>query len=180
MTSEAALISDIHGNLQALEAVIADFRERGITECVCLGDIVGYGGNPVECLERVREVCQHSLLGNHDAFASSDDDFSDLKEGVRKSLLWTRAQLHDEQREWLRHRPLTLDGGDYEAVHASQHKPADWTYMLQAGDAAQHFKHQPSPCASSATRISQRCGSRIWMPLWIPPAWKTCARTKNK
>ena len=69
-----ALISDIHGNLEALEAVLSDIQAQGITEIFCLGDIVGYGPNPRECIDRVMETCKVTLLGNHDQGAMFDPD----------------------------------------------------------------------------------------------------------
>ena len=64
-----ALISDIHGNLEALNAVLDDIRQQGISEIYCLGDVIGYGPNPVECLDIVRRKCAMCLLGNHDQAA---------------------------------------------------------------------------------------------------------------
>ena len=61
-----AIISDIHANLEALQAVLSDVEERGIQEVICLGDIVGYGANPKECLDLVRSRCRLTLMGNHD------------------------------------------------------------------------------------------------------------------
>ena len=61
-----AVISDIHSNLEALQAVLADIEERGVKEIICLGDIVGYGPNPKECLDLVRKRCRVTLMGNHD------------------------------------------------------------------------------------------------------------------
>jgi hypothetical protein len=68
------LISDIHGNLEALEVVLEDIRAQGITETYCLGDIIGYGPNPRECIDRVMESCRVTLLGNHDQGAMFDPD----------------------------------------------------------------------------------------------------------
>ena len=69
-----ALISDIHGNLEALEVVLDDIKAQGITEIFCLGDIIGYGPNPRECIDRVMETCKITLLGNHDQGAMFDPD----------------------------------------------------------------------------------------------------------
>ena len=69
-----AIISDIHGNLEALEAVLADIDSREISEIYCLGDIIGYGPNPRECIDLVRKSCQKSLLGNHDQAALFDPE----------------------------------------------------------------------------------------------------------
>lgn len=87
-----ALISDIHSNLEGLEAVLADIRQQGITEVYCLGDIVGYGPNPRECIDAVMEtrVC---LLGNHDQGALFDPE--GFNTGAERAIFWTREQLEN-------------------------------------------------------------------------------------
>jgi predicted phosphodiesterase len=85
-----ALISDIHGNLEALEAVLADIESKGITEIFCLGDIVGYGPNPCECIDRVMEL-QMCLLGNHDQAALFDPE--GFNAGAERAIFWTRSVL---------------------------------------------------------------------------------------
>ena len=85
-----ALISDIHGNLEALEAVLADIKSRGITEIYCLGDIVGYGPNLCECIDRVMNV-QMCLLGNHDQAALFDPE--GFNAGAERAIFWTRGML---------------------------------------------------------------------------------------
>src|SRR5690348_714472 len=69
-----ALISDIHANYEALRVVLADIKDQGIREIFCLGDIIGYGPNPVECLDEVMERCKVTILGNHDQAALFDPD----------------------------------------------------------------------------------------------------------
>ena len=87
-----ALISDIHGNLEALEAVLADINKKGITEIYCLGDIIGYGPNPRECIDRVMD-CQMCLLGNHDQGALFDPE--GFNTGAERAIFWTRDQLEN-------------------------------------------------------------------------------------
>jgi len=86
-----ALISDIHGNLEALRAVLADIRSQGITEIFCLGDIVGYGPNPCECVEEVMSRCQFSIRGNHDHAALWDP--AGFNPVALRAIYWTREQL---------------------------------------------------------------------------------------
>ena len=91
---QRALISDIHGNLEGLEAVLADIRAQKITEIYCLGDIVGYGPNPCECIDLVMEHCQVCLLGNHDEGALFDPQcFNSVAE---RAIFWTRDQLEGD------------------------------------------------------------------------------------
>jgi predicted phosphodiesterase len=85
-----AIISDIHGNLEALTAVLKDIDQQSVDEVYCLGDIVGYGPNPCECLTRVMEM-HTCILGNHDAAVLSEP--ADMSQGVLRAILWTRLQL---------------------------------------------------------------------------------------
>lgn len=85
-----AIISDIHANLEALEAVLADIRQQGITEIFCLGDIIGYGPNPCECIDKVLS-CQMCLLGNHDQAALFDPE--GFNASAERAVFWTRKML---------------------------------------------------------------------------------------
>lgn len=85
-----AIISDIHANLEALQAVLADIRAQGITEIFCLGDIIGYGPNPCECVDLVMS-CDLCLLGNHDQAALFDPE--GFNAGAERAIFWTRKQL---------------------------------------------------------------------------------------
>jgi diadenosine tetraphosphatase ApaH/serine/threonine PP2A family protein phosphatase len=124
-----ALISDIHGNLEALEVVLSDIKVQGITEIFCLGDIVGYGPNPRECIDRVREICKVTLLGNHDQGAMFDPDGFNI--GAERAIFWTREQLecptdrinNERRREFLRQLPHSYRLGSYLFVHGSPRNP---------------------------------------------------------
>jgi len=85
-----ALISDIHGNLEALSAVLEDIADQGADEIYCLGDIVGYGPNPRECIDLVMD-CTATVLGNHDQGALFDPE--GFSSGAEKAIFWTRDQL---------------------------------------------------------------------------------------
>jgi len=101
-----AIFSDIHSNLEALEAVVTDARERRCTHFVCLGDVVGYNASPRECIERVRELDCPVVKGNHDeqaAFPASSERFNELAE---RAINWTREHLSEQDKEWLRSLPL--------------------------------------------------------------------------
>lgn len=122
-----AIISDIHGNLEALEAVLADIKQRNITEIYCLGDIVGYGPNPRECIDLVLDfpLC---LLGNHDQGALFDPE--GFNAGAERAIFWTRKMLEsgdprkNEQRwEFLGELPRMKRDGDYLFVHGSARNP---------------------------------------------------------
>ena len=143
MSPSIAILSDIHANLPALEAVLADIESQGIRELLCLGDVVGYGAQPAECIDLLRARNFTAILrGNHDAYAASDDDPTNVSPDTLKGTHWTRARLSPEHRAWLGALPLTWQGGDCEAVHASLPHPENWDYVLEASAAAWHFRHQ--------------------------------------
>jgi predicted phosphodiesterase len=90
---ERAVISDIHSNLEALQAVLKDIREQGVNEVICLGDVVGYGPNPSECIDLIMEQSK-CILGNHDQGAMFDPE--GFSSGAERAIFWTRAQLEAE------------------------------------------------------------------------------------
>src|SRR5439155_3279073 len=101
-----AILSDIHANLEALEAVLADARERKCTHFLCLGDVVGYNANPRECIERVRELDCPVVKGNHDEEATLSTSSERFNELAEYAIQWTRDNLTDQDKEWLRNFPL--------------------------------------------------------------------------
>lgn len=124
-----ALISDIHSNLEALEAVLADVRTQEIDEVFCLGDVVGYGANPCECIDRVTE-CKLCLLGNHDQGALFDPE--GFNTGAERAIFWTRSKLETSgpspaarQRRWdlLGGLPRNRQDGNLLFVHGSARNP---------------------------------------------------------
>lgn len=122
-----AIISDIHGNLEALEAVLADIDKQGIKEIYCLGDIIGYGPNPRECIDRVID-CKMCLLGNHDQGALFDPE--GFNPGAERAIFWTRDQLEKgdpkgNERRWdfLGGLPRTFREGKFLFVHGSARNP---------------------------------------------------------
>jgi len=126
-----AIISDIHSNLEALEAVIADARARGAERFACLGDIVGYGADPVACLERVRSLDPVAVIqGNHDVYSADERDLDGFNPLAGKAALWTRRQLSSEQRAWLADLPLEARiGREITLVHATPGEPESWAYI---------------------------------------------------
>jgi len=142
-TAPVVFISDIHANLQALDAVLSDIKAQGIEDIVCLGDIVGYGGNPAECLGLIRAAGIPCVRGNHDAYAGSTDSFPQSRgEEFEKACRWMREQIGAESCSWLGNLPFTVFEEDFEAVHTSLAAPERWPYILTASDAEQHFARQ--------------------------------------
>ena len=128
-----ALISDIHGNWEALEAVLADIEQQNIDEILCLGDIIGYGPNPRECLDTVMEIARITILGNHDQAVLFDPDgFNPV---ALQAIFWTRDQLErstnqaeQENQRWddfLGELPRSHEEGDYLFVHGSAREPTN-------------------------------------------------------
>ena len=126
-----ALISDIHGNLEALEAVLEDINQQGISEIYCLGDVVGYGPNPRECIDHCLNLTV-SILGNHDQAAIFDPDgFNPV---ALRAIYWTREELearrgsvNDDSRRWdyLGEMPRFRTEGDRLFVHGSPRDPTN-------------------------------------------------------
>ena len=124
-----ALISDIHGNLEALDAVLTDLARQRINEIFCLGDLVGYGPNPCECIDRVMANCRVTLLGNQDQSVMSDLICAKCRTG--RAAAWTWAQLNaiDDQgrnevrKAFLSHLPRIYEIGPYQFVHGSPRNP---------------------------------------------------------
>ncbi len=137
-----AILSDIHSNLEAFEAVLADARARECTQFVCLGDVVGYNANPHECVERVREMDCPVVKGNHDEQASLTESSRDFNELAEHAIEWTRDNLTEEDKEWLRGMRLQRQVRDFTIVHATLDTPAQWGYVFNNLDAAASFTYQ--------------------------------------
>jgi hypothetical protein len=99
-----AIVSDIHANLAAFESVLAHAKAIGYDRMVCLGDVVGYGPDPVECVDLVRQHCEWALLGNHDFAALYEP--TNFNPGAAKAVFWTRSQTVEG--EWLRRHVAEL------------------------------------------------------------------------
>jgi protein phosphatase len=102
-----AIISDIHANITALETVLKDIEARGITEIICLGDLVGKGPNPRACVDRIRELGCPVIQGNWDELVTRDLD--KVFDSMLESILWQREQLGEERLEYLRGLPFSID-----------------------------------------------------------------------
>jgi len=137
-----AVFSDIHSNLEAFEAVLADARTRECTQFVCLGDVVGYNANPHECVERVREMDCPIVKGNHDEQASLIESSRDFNELAEHAIEWTRDNLTEEDKEWLRGMRFQRQVRDFTIVHATLDTPAQWGYVFNNLDAAASFTYQ--------------------------------------
>ena len=136
--SRIALISDIHANLPALEAVMKDIEQLQCNAVYCLGDVVGYNANPSECLEFIRSRQIPTVRGNHDEEAIGEDNPAGMNPVAYNALMWTRQQLSEEQKKWLRRAPFQrILPNEIVLVHATQDKPNSWAYVTNV-DTATH------------------------------------------
>ena len=118
-----AILSDIHGNYDALDAALAGVERDGVDAVVCLGDIVGYGPEPAACLHRIRNVATHVVAGNHDLAVADELSIDNFNVLAREATLWTRNELSDDDIRYLATLELKyhLDGLDI--VHGTLYSP---------------------------------------------------------
>jgi diadenosine tetraphosphatase ApaH/serine/threonine PP2A family protein phosphatase len=136
-----AILTDIHANREAFEAVLADAGARGFDRIVMLGDVVGYGPDPGWCADtaaRLMAAGAICLKGNHDHAASGGDE---QMNGIAQSAIeWTKDQLTDAQTAFLRGLPMQAYVEDILFVHASADDPAEWNYVLSDTRAVPSFR----------------------------------------
>lgn len=130
-----AILSDIHANLEALEVVLDHLQHLSIDEYVCLGDIVGYGANPNECMERIRALSDHVVAGNHDHAAVGLTDTAYFASHAREAARWTSNRLAPEHRLYLERLSFTLTLDNAFCVHATPDRPEEWRYVFTPWDA---------------------------------------------
>jgi predicted phosphodiesterase len=151
---QVALFGDIHANLEALEAVLADAREHNCSDYVCLGDVVGYNANPVECLNIVRDMGCAIVKGNHDEEAYGDHSLDMMNPIAAHALAWTRKQLSEDKRSWLKNLRMIQQIEDFTIVHSTLDQPSNWSYVTNRFDAMANFSYQFSQiCFHGHTHI---------------------------
>jgi len=134
------IISDVHGNLDALKAVELELASRSVDRVICLGDVVGYGANPNECVEWVQRHCHTVIAGNHDWAATGQTPLEYFNPIAKEACLWTRSHLDEDYLEYLRELPLTFEWEEAIMVHATPSCPAEWDYLFSLIDAIREFK----------------------------------------
>jgi predicted phosphodiesterase len=134
-----ALISDIHGNLEALQKAFEIIDEKKVDSIICLGDSVGYGSNPNECLDIIKPRCEIIVAGNHDYAAINKTDITYFNSYARASAYWTSKKLTKENAEYLDNLPLVVTKEDVTFVHASPINPEEWDYILSIYEAQHQF-----------------------------------------
>ena len=130
-----AIVSDIHANLQAWNAVLLDIRSQTIDRIICLGDVVGYGPNPAEVLKSVHENVDQLVLGNHDAAVCGRMGTELFNDTARDLIEWTGKQLNQQARHFLEQLPLTLNAEQFKCVHGDFSEPSAYYYVIDPEDA---------------------------------------------
>jgi diadenosine tetraphosphatase ApaH/serine/threonine PP2A family protein phosphatase len=134
-----AIIADIHANLDAFKAVLVDIGNKGKVEGVwCLGDIVGYGPEPHQCLELLRQVSHVCVVGNHDLAAVGNIDTSEFNPDAATAVQWTAKQLTPRDVTYIRSLPRVIKKDDFTLVHGSPREPI-WEYVMSISGARENF-----------------------------------------
>jgi len=163
--SRVAIISDIHGNLQALLAVLGALEQMEVDEVVCLGDIVGYGPNPRECVELVAQRCQTIVRGNHDEGVLDRASLADFNGLARTALLWTRSVLSPEHLETIRRWPVRAHvRGAAMCVHDSP-QPGTAAYVHDVRASALAFRGlEAAVCLLGHTHVPMGFETEVLFP----------------
>ncbi len=140
-----AIISDIHGNLEALESVLGECLKLKADKFLCAGDTVGYGASPQQCLEAVKLLRADTVAGNHDWAVSGRVDPSYFTEDGRAAVVWTRSQVSFDDIEYLNKLPLVVKHTDYALAHASLKDPGKFNYMSSVSRAYESFMLLEAP-----------------------------------
>ncbi|TFG41261.1 MAG: metallophosphoesterase [Syntrophobacterales bacterium] len=149
-----AILGDIHGNIEALEAVLKDAAERGCNRFVCVGDIVGYNANPSECVNKIRELEAVVVRGNHDHYCSHDECLEDFHPLAARVVDWTKQQLDASQIEFLRNLKLSVMIDGFTLVHSTLVMPERWGYVFDPLEADASFNYQTtSVCFHGHTHL---------------------------
>ena len=135
-----AILSDVHANLEALEAALTVVDELQCDEMICLGDLVGYGPDPAAVIEVMKDRRVTAVRGNHDDAAVSPAGDRSFNPWAREAIRWTRDRLDPGMRAYLKGLPMSLSLGWAFAVHAAPSAPEAWPYVLSLEEAAREFE----------------------------------------
>lgn len=139
-----AIFSDIHANLEAYEASLKVMAEEKVDRYICLGDIVGYGANPKECISLTQELIKEKkcvcVAGNHDAATTEMIPVSFFQTFARQAVLWTRKVINQEENEFLSTLSFLKSEEGLVFVHASLDRPEEWQYVYTLDDAYKNFE----------------------------------------
>lgn len=137
-----AILSDIHANLEAFRTAVEYLESENIDRYIFLGDIIGYGANPNECLEIIKNSYKYyGILGNHDAIMINKHTLSYYNPYARKCLDWTKSVLSPQNRQFLQSLPMTRIVDDIQIVHGSPVNPDAWEYMADIDDVRENLDY---------------------------------------
>lgn len=136
-----ALISDIHGNLEALTAVLEDIDNQDVDKIHSLGDVVGYGADPKACLDLVIDRCDARLMGNHEYTVLGLQSMDYYNEAAKTAITWTRSRLLEEDLSAIADFKIDFAADDYYLVHSSPYQPERWHYIFTEEEARLAFQH---------------------------------------
>ena len=162
-----AVLSDIHGNLEALTAVMDTFASASVDRYLCLGDSVGYGADPVACLERLQQAHAVMVSGNHEAGGGGRLELDWFSHAARAALIWTRDQLGMAELEALRRLPMSAAEGPCTLVHATLSSPERFEYLVDVARAVEMLAGCPTLfCLAGHTHVPtlieyDRTGQRL-------------------
>ena len=139
------IIADIHGNSVAFDAVLKELEAAKPDQLLCLGDVVGYGADPIGCIERIRDRDIPTVVGNHDAAAFGGIDPGYFNYEAQASIQWTIEALAPSHVQFLRELPWTFEADGFIGAHGSLSDPKEFEYILTFGDATECIKAQGSP-----------------------------------
>ena len=151
-----AILGDIHANIDALETVLADAREQGVTDYVSVGDVVGYNAAPAECIRIVRDELKCPVVrGNHDHYvAYVEESLADFHPMAAAVVEWTRSQLSEDDLKWLHDLPLSRPVMGFTIVHSTLDMPLRWGYVFENLQAEANFVYQRTPlCFHGHTHV---------------------------
>lgn len=134
-----SIFSDIHSNLEALQAALDSMEREGAEKRIFLGDIVGYGANPNECIEILRDRADLALAGNHDYGLIGKTDLDCFNRYARDALLWTKEVVSGENIDYLKSLPIRKESGSMTLVHSSPREPERWHYITNPAEAVEQF-----------------------------------------
>jgi predicted phosphodiesterase len=140
-----AIISDIHGNLEALQAVLQAAQQQNVQALLNIGDTLGYGASPMECFHLLKNINATSVAGNHDWAVAGRLDASYFPEDAKDAAMWTRSQISIEDITEIATLDLTFQNDDLMMVHASPYKPEMFIYITDEKKASQAFEHTTHP-----------------------------------
>lgn len=135
------IFGDVHGNLEAFKEVIEAYKKESIDKYIYVGDIVGYGANPRECIEELKRLDAVTVCGNHDGAAAGVFPLDYFKPAAKRAIEWTAQILNQDEKEFLRKFELVIDKGNFSVTHGSLYRPDFFDYITDIESAYRCFRH---------------------------------------